>query len=50
MGHFFHAVGVFFHHLAAVQWQFLGYAIACHVIKLFFRAGAWRAIINAAYP
>jgi uncharacterized membrane protein YbhN (UPF0104 family) len=50
VGHFFHAVGVFFHHLAAVQWQFLGYAIACHVIKLVFRAGAWRAIINAAYP
>jgi uncharacterized protein (TIRG00374 family) len=50
VGHFFHAVGVFFHHLAAVQWQFLGYAIACHVVKLVFRAGAWRAIINAAYP
>ena len=50
MGHFFHAVGVFFHHLAAVQWQFLGYAIACHVVKLLFRAGAWRAILNAAYP
>jgi uncharacterized membrane protein YbhN (UPF0104 family) len=50
VGHFFHAVGVFFHHLAAVQWQFLGYAIACHIIKLVFRAGAWRAIINSAYP
>jgi uncharacterized membrane protein YbhN (UPF0104 family) len=50
LGHFFHAVGVFFHHLAAVQWQFLGYAIACHVVKLLFRAGAWRAIISAAYP
>ena len=50
MGHFFHAVGVFFHHLAAVQWQFLGYAIACHVVKLLFRAGAWRAIVNSAYP
>jgi uncharacterized protein (TIRG00374 family) len=50
LAHFFHAVGVFFHHLAAVQWQFLGYALACHVVKLLFRAGAWRAIINAAYP
>jgi uncharacterized protein (TIRG00374 family) len=50
MGHFLHAVGVFFHHLAAVKWEFLGYAIACHVIKLGFRAVAWRAIINAAYP
>ena len=50
MGHFLHAVGVFFHHLAAVKWEFLGYAVACHVIKLVFRAGAWRAIISAAYP
>ena len=50
MGHFLHAVGVFFHHLAAVRWDFLGYAIACHMIKLVFRAGAWRAIVNAAYP
>ena len=50
MGHFFHAVAVFFHHLAAVKWEFLGLAIACHVIKLFFRAGAWRAIVRAAYP
>ena len=50
MGHFFHAVAVFFHHLAAVKWEFLGLAIACHVIKLLFRAGAWRAIVRAAYP
>ncbi|MFL5954147.1 MAG: YbhN family protein [Gaiellaceae bacterium] len=50
MGHFFHAVGVFFQHLAAVRWEFLGYAIGCHVLKLLFRAYAWRAIVNAAYP
>jgi uncharacterized membrane protein YbhN (UPF0104 family) len=50
VGHFLHAVGVFFHHLTAVQWQYLGYALACHVIKLGFRAGAWRVIIDAAYP
>jgi uncharacterized membrane protein YbhN (UPF0104 family) len=50
VGHFFHAVGVFFHHLAAVKWEFLGYAVACHVVKLLFRAGAWRAILGAAYP
>ncbi len=50
MGHFFHAVGVFFHHLAAVKWEFLGLALACHVVKLLFRAGAWRAIVDAAYP
>jgi uncharacterized membrane protein YbhN (UPF0104 family) len=50
LGHFFHAVAVFFHHLAAVQWQFLGLAIACHVIKLLFRAAAWCTIVRAAYP
>jgi uncharacterized membrane protein YbhN (UPF0104 family) len=50
LGHFLHAVGVFFHHLAAVKWQFLGLALGCHVVKLLFRAGAWRAIVDAAYP
>jgi len=50
LGHFFHAVGIFFHHLASVQWQYLAYAIACHIAKLLFRAGAWRAIVDAAYP
>jgi uncharacterized membrane protein YbhN (UPF0104 family) len=50
VGHFLHAVGVFFNHLATVRWDFLGYAIAFHMIKLVFRAGAWRAIVNAAYP
>jgi len=50
LGHFFHAVGVFFHHLAAVKWEFLGLALACHVIRLLFRGWAWRAIILAAYP
>jgi uncharacterized membrane protein YbhN (UPF0104 family) len=50
LGHFFHAVAVFFHHLAAVKWEFLGFAIACHAVKLLFRAGAWRAIVDAAYP
>lgn len=50
MGHFLHAVGVFFHHLAAVKWEFLAIALACHVVKLVFRAAAWRAIVRAAYP
>ena len=50
MGHFFHAVDVFFHHLAAVQWQFLALALACHVAKLFLRAAAWCTIVRAAYP
>jgi len=50
LGHFFHAVAVFFHHLAAVKWEFLGLALACHVAKLAFRAVAWRSIVSAAYP
>jgi uncharacterized membrane protein YbhN (UPF0104 family) len=50
LGHFLHAAGVFFHHLAAVRWDLLGLAIACHVAKLVFRGWAWRAIVRAAYP
>jgi uncharacterized membrane protein YbhN (UPF0104 family) len=50
LGHFFHAVGIFFHHLTAVRWDMLGLAIACHATKLVFRSWAWRAIVNAAYP
>ena len=50
MGHFLHAVSVFFQHLAAVRWDLLGLALACHVVRLGFRASAWRAIVLAAYP
>lgn len=50
MDTFFHAVAVFFDHLTAVRWEFLALALGCHVAKLFFRAGAWRAIVDAAYP
>ncbi len=50
MGAFFHAVDVFFGHLAAVGWGALMVALALHVAKLFFRAIAWRNIIRAAYP
>jgi uncharacterized membrane protein YbhN (UPF0104 family) len=50
MGAFFHAVAVFFHHLADVRWDALGLALACHVIKLLFRARAWQNIVRAAYP
>jgi len=50
LAHFLHAVGVFFHHLAAVRWDMLGIALACHVAKLAFRSYAWRAIVAAAYP
>jgi uncharacterized membrane protein YbhN (UPF0104 family) len=47
---FFHAVGVFFHHLTVVRWDALGLALACHVAKLLFRARAWQNIIRASYP
>ena len=50
MGHFLHAVSVFFQHLAAVRWDLLGLALACHLVRLGFRAVAWRAIVLAAYP
>ena len=50
MGEFFHAFRVFGDHLAAVQWQYLGIALGLHVVRLFFRAIAWRAILGAAYP
>ncbi len=50
MGAFFHAVHVFFSHLAAVQWTPLALALGLHVGKLFFRAIAWRNILRASYP
>lgn len=33
-----------------MRWEFLGLALACHVVKLLFRAGAWKNIVDAAYP
>src|SRR3954451_5288211 len=50
MGAFFDAVGVFFDHLASVRWAPLGIALALHVLKLAFRAIAWRTILSAAFP
>jgi uncharacterized protein (TIRG00374 family) len=50
LGAFFHAVGIFFHHLREVEWAPLGLALACHVAKLLFRGRAWQNIIRAAYP
>ena len=50
MGAFFHAVAVFFHHLTEVKWTALGLALACHVVKLLFRARAWQNILRASYP
>jgi uncharacterized membrane protein YbhN (UPF0104 family) len=45
-----HAIGVFFNHLAAVEWRWLGLAVACHLCKLFAVSRAWRNIVQAAYP
>jgi uncharacterized membrane protein YbhN (UPF0104 family) len=45
-----HAVGVFFHHLAAVNWDWLGLALVCHTCKLLSVSRAWRNIVAAAYP
>jgi uncharacterized membrane protein YbhN (UPF0104 family) len=45
-----HAIGVFFHHLAAVEWKWLAIGILCHLCKLLAVSRAWRNIIQAAYP
>jgi uncharacterized membrane protein YbhN (UPF0104 family) len=45
-----HAAGVFFDHLAAVQWDWLGLALGCHLCKLASVSRAWRNIVAAAYP
>ena len=45
-----HAIGVFFGHLAAVEWQWLALGVACHLCKLLAVSRAWANIIKAAYP
>jgi uncharacterized membrane protein YbhN (UPF0104 family) len=50
VGAFFHAVEVFFEHLADVKWDALGLALLCQLIKLLFRARAWQNILRASYP
>jgi uncharacterized membrane protein YbhN (UPF0104 family) len=47
---FFHAVRVFFDHLAAVSWAALGIALVLHFAKVAVRTIAWRNILRAAYP
>jgi len=44
------AIGVFFDHLASVQWDWLAIGIACHLCKLVAVSTAWRNIVQAAYP
>ena len=47
---FLHDAGVFFHHLAAVDFGALGIALAFQALRLVVRTRAWRNIIAAAYP
>jgi uncharacterized membrane protein YbhN (UPF0104 family) len=47
---FFHAVSVFWNHLAAVRWEPLAIALGCQYVKLVLRGLAWRNILAAAYP
>jgi uncharacterized membrane protein YbhN (UPF0104 family) len=44
------AIGVFFDHLASVDWQWLAVGVLCHLAKLLAVSRAWRNIIRAAYP
>jgi uncharacterized membrane protein YbhN (UPF0104 family) len=50
MSEFFHALEVFFDHLAAVKWHALGIALAFHVLKITVRTFAWGNILRAAFP
>ncbi|HYZ19935.1 MAG TPA: lysylphosphatidylglycerol synthase transmembrane domain-containing protein [Gaiellaceae bacterium] len=50
MSEFFHAVEVFFDHLAAVHWGALVVALVFHVAKATVRTFAWRNILRAAFP
>ena len=45
-----HAIGVFFNHLASVEWKWLAIGIVCHLCKLLAVSRAWRNIVHAAYP
>ena len=46
----FHAIGVFFHHLAEVEWKWLAIGVLCQLGKLVAVSRAWTNIIRAAYP
>jgi uncharacterized membrane protein YbhN (UPF0104 family) len=46
----FHAIGVFFSHLAAVEWRWLALGILAQVCKLLAVSRAWCNIVRAAYP
>jgi uncharacterized membrane protein YbhN (UPF0104 family) len=50
VGEVFHAIGVFFEQLAAVEFGPLGLAVVCHLAKTACTSKAWRNSIAAAYP
>ena len=50
VGTVFHAIHVFFEHLAAVRWEALGIALLCHLAKLAAVSRAWRNVVADAYP
>jgi uncharacterized membrane protein YbhN (UPF0104 family) len=45
-----HAIGVFFNHLAAVEWKWLALGILAQLGKLVAVSRAWTNIVRAAYP
>ena len=45
-----HAIGVFVHHLAGVEWKWLALGVLTQVCKLLVSSRVWRNIIQAAYP
>jgi uncharacterized membrane protein YbhN (UPF0104 family) len=45
-----HAIGVFFGHLASVEWKWIALAVMGHITKLVVVSRAWRNIVKAAYP
>jgi uncharacterized membrane protein YbhN (UPF0104 family) len=46
----FHAIDVFFNHLAAVEWKWLALGVLAHLGKLGAVSRAWCNIVRAAYP
>jgi uncharacterized membrane protein YbhN (UPF0104 family) len=46
----FDAIGVFFDHLASVEWKWLAIGVLFHLCKLVAVSRAWHNIIRAAYP
>ena len=50
MGEVIDAIRTFFEQLADVEWTPLAIACGLQVVRLFFRAVAWRSIIAAASP